>query len=107
MCERRRWGRREAREGACIWVVTTPQPRILRLILNAAALAASPTLLFRPWQNAARLKRNESDWLHFDGIPVAVKCASVSRWACRKSRHKNSPCMRVLVLTMAGRREMF
>jgi hypothetical protein len=30
-----------------------------------------------------------------DGIPVAVKCASVSRWACRKRRRKNSPRMRV------------
>jgi hypothetical protein len=24
-----------------------------------------------------------------------VICASVSRWACRKRRRKNSPCMRV------------
>jgi hypothetical protein len=32
--------------------------------------------------------------LRCDGIPVAVKCASVSRWACRKIRCKNSPCMR-------------
>ena len=38
------------REGACMGVATMPQPLTLRLILNAAALAAaSPTLLFRPW----------------------------------------------------------
>jgi hypothetical protein len=34
-------------------------------------------------KNVAHLKRNESDWLRYDDIPVAVKCASVSRWACR------------------------
>jgi hypothetical protein len=44
------------------------------MILNAAALAAaSPTLLFSDWYNAARLKRNESEWLR------CVKCASVSQ----------------------------
>ena len=37
------------REGACIGAATMLQPWTLRLILNAAALAAaSPTLLFRP-----------------------------------------------------------
>jgi hypothetical protein len=37
------------REAACIGVATMPPPWTLRLILNAAALAAaSPTLLFRP-----------------------------------------------------------
>ena len=47
---------------ACIGAATMLQPWTLRLILNAAALAAaSPTLLFRPWQNAARLNRNDSD----------------------------------------------
>ena len=47
----------------------------LRLILNAAALAAaSPTLLFSDWKNAARLDRNESDWLLC--TPVAAKRAS-------------------------------
>jgi hypothetical protein len=40
-----------------------------------------PTLLFNDWKNAARLKRNESDWLR--GTPVALKCASVSWWACQ------------------------
>jgi hypothetical protein len=41
---------REVREGACIGAATILQPWTLRLILNAAALAAaSPTLLFRPW----------------------------------------------------------
>ena len=61
-----------------------PQPSTLRLILNATALAsaaASPTLLFSDWLNAARLKRNESEWLRCDDIPPAVKCVSVSRWA--------------------------
>ena len=87
-----------------------PQPSTLMLIRNAAAFAAaSPTLLFSNWKNAARLKRNESDWLRRDGIPVAVKCASVSRWACRtvEKEEANSPCMRVDVLVMAGRKEMF
>jgi hypothetical protein len=46
------------REGACIGVATMLQPWTLRLILNVAALAAAnPTLLFRPWWNAARLTR--------------------------------------------------
>jgi hypothetical protein len=37
-------------EGACTWAATMPQPSTLRLILNAAALAAaSPTLLFSDW----------------------------------------------------------
>jgi hypothetical protein len=46
----RRGRRREVREGACIGAATILQPWTLRLILNAAALAAaSPTLLFRPW----------------------------------------------------------
>jgi hypothetical protein len=47
LCERRRERRRGAREGACTGAVTRPQPSILRLILNAAALeAASQTFLF-------------------------------------------------------------
>ena len=33
---------------------------------------------------------------------MAVRCASVSRWACRKRRRENSPCMRVDALVMAG-----
>jgi hypothetical protein len=41
---------------------------MLRLIRNAATFAAaSPILLFNPWKNAARLKRNESDLLRCDG----------------------------------------
>ena len=42
-----------------------------------------------------------------EGSPVAWKCAVVSRWACRKRRRKNSPCMREDVVIMAGRKEMF
>ena len=100
--------RRGARERACIGGATTPQPWILRFIFKAAALAAaSPTWIFSGWWNAACLKRNDSDWLRCDGTPVAVKCAWVSRWACRKRRRKNSPCMRVDVLVMAGIKEMF
>jgi hypothetical protein len=51
LCERRRGRRRrKVREGACIGAATMLQPWTLRLILNAAALAAaSPTLLSRPW----------------------------------------------------------
>ena len=50
-----------------------PQPSILRLIRNAAAFAAaSPTLFFNEWKNAARLKRNESDWLRSDGGEVRL-----------------------------------
>jgi hypothetical protein len=42
--------RREVREGACMGAATILHPWTLRLILNAAALAAaSQTLLFRPW----------------------------------------------------------
>ena len=66
------------REGACIGSATMLQPWTLRLILNDAALAAATqTLLFRL---------------------ATVKCASVSRWACRKRRRKNSPCMQLDVL---------
>ena len=38
-------------------------------------------------------------------MPMAVKCAVVSRRACRKRRRRNSPCMRedvTMVLVMAG-----
>ncbi len=31
---------------------------------------------------------DESDWLLCDGMPEAVKCASVSLWACRKEDAK-------------------
>ena len=41
MCERRRGRRRGAREGACTGAATMLQPSTLRLILNAAALAAA------------------------------------------------------------------
>jgi hypothetical protein len=50
LCERRRGRRRGAQEGACTGAATMPQTKTLRLILNAAALAAaSPTLLFNNW----------------------------------------------------------
>ena len=95
------------REGAFIGVATMPQLWTLRLILNAAALtAASPTLLFRPLYNAARLNRSASELLVCDDILSAVKCASVSRWACRKRRRKNSPCMRADVLMKAEKRNV-
>jgi hypothetical protein len=45
-------------------------------------------LLFSDWKNTARLNRNESDWLRCDSTPVSAKCASFSRWACRKRRRK-------------------
>jgi hypothetical protein len=46
-----------------------PQPWTLRLIRDAAALAAaSLTLLFSDWKNAARLRRDESDWLRCDAV---------------------------------------
>ena len=41
----------------------------------------------------ARRKRNESQCC-CAGMPVAVKCAVVSRWACRKRRRRNSQCIR-------------
>ena len=64
-----------------------------KFIRNAAALAAArPTLLFNDWKNAARLNRNDSDEFCCDGIPVAVKCASVSLWACRGRWQGRRPC---------------
>jgi len=39
-------------------------------------------------------------------MPMEVKCAAVSRWACRKRRHRNSPCMREDVLVMAGMKDV-
>jgi hypothetical protein len=87
--ERRRGRGSGAREGACTGTATMTQPSTLRLIRNTAALAAaSPTWIFSGWWNAACLKRNDSDWLRCDDIPAAVKCASVSWWACRKRRRK-------------------
>ena len=78
LCERRKGRRKGAREGACTGAATMPEPPTLRLILNAAALAAaSPTLIFNDWKNAARLKRNESDWLICDGTPVASSVSKV------------------------------
>jgi len=73
MCERRRGRRRGALEGACTGADTMPQPWILRLILNAAALEAARPMFFRDWRKAAdrirgyqtdafRLKRNASVW---------------------------------------------
>ena len=48
-----------------------PKSWTLRLILNTAALAAaSQTLIFINWKNAAHLKQNKSDWLLCDGTPV-------------------------------------
>jgi hypothetical protein len=54
-----------SREGGCTaWGSYYETALDVRLIRNAAALvAASQTLLFNDWKNAARLKRNESDWL--------------------------------------------
>ena len=34
------------------------------------------------------LYRNDSDWLRGDGIPLAVKCASVARWPVDKEDAK-------------------
>jgi hypothetical protein len=54
-------------------------PCVLRLIRNAAALAAArPTLSSSTTGRMPRLNRNDSDEFCCDGIPVAVKCASVS-----------------------------
>jgi hypothetical protein len=48
--ERRRGLRRGAQKVACTGASTMPQSSTLRLILNAATLAAaSPTLLFSDW----------------------------------------------------------
>ena len=82
-----------AREGACTVAAQMPRPSTWRLIRNAAALAAaSLTLLL----NTAL----------FNIIFLALRWhASVSRWACRKRRRKNSPCMRAEVLRIAGRKK--
>jgi hypothetical protein len=57
VCKKEREKKGSARRAA-----TMPQSSTLRLIRNAAALAAaSRTLLFSDRQNAARLKRNESE----------------------------------------------
>ena len=69
---------------------TMSQPWIFRLILNAAALEAGrPILIFIDWRKVALLKRNASVWYICDDLPAALKCASVSRWSCRKIRRKN------------------
>jgi hypothetical protein len=41
---------------------------------------------------------------HASGIEVRF---GLPRWACRKRRRKNSPCMPLDVLMIAGRKEMF
>ena len=47
-------------------------------------------------------KHTQSDWLRCDIIPAAVDCASVSRWACRKRRRKNSPSWNFFSTCAAG-----
>ncbi len=47
-------------------------------------------------------KHTQSDWLRCDDIPAAVDCASVSRWACRKRRRKNSPSWNFFSTYAAG-----
>ena len=105
LCERRRGRRRGAREGECTGAATMPQPLCTALDIEVdpqrrrfGRRESDCALQRNDWQNATRLKRNESDWLRCDDITAAVKCASVSRWACRKRRRKNSPCMRVVVV---------
>ena len=39
-------------------------------------------------------------------MPMPVKCAVVSRWACRKRRRRNSLCIREDVLVTAGMKVM-
>jgi hypothetical protein len=66
--EEERGGEEEWRGGA-----TTPQPSMLSLIIDAAALAAvRPTLLFRPLQNARRKRKRIAVLLrwHADGGEV-------------------------------------
>ena len=56
-----------AREGACTGAAQMPRPSTWRLIRNAAALAAaSLTLLFNDWKNAARFN---IIFVHCDGTP--------------------------------------
>ena len=56
------------------------------------------------------MPRGESDVSRSVVTLVAVKCAVVSprlsRWACRKRRRRNSPCIREDVLVMAGMKVM-
>ena len=94
-------GEREEGEREKERAMTRPQPSILRFIRNPAAFAAtSPTLLFRPWRNAAPLKRNAlSDELRCDGSTAAFKCAAVSRWALKRRARGASVQRRLPLLT--------
>jgi hypothetical protein len=50
----------------------------------------------------ARLNRSASELLVCDDIPAAMKCASVSRWACRKRRRQKLPCILAVTSTVGG-----
>jgi hypothetical protein len=88
LCERRLARRRGAREAACTGVATMPQLSILRLILNAAAWL--PRESDFALQSLIEGRAGKTELVQVVGIPVAVKCASVPRWACRKRRRRNS-----------------
>jgi hypothetical protein len=79
--------------------------RLLRC--RAAAIVATAVQLFKfsCW-SSKRFKRNKSDRLRCDGTPVAVKCASISRWACRKGRRKNPERAIMLGSTSKHAREL-
>ena len=77
-----------------------------------ASRAQAPSCVRPRW---ALQKRFESVWsLCAHGLSIrrrnsvlTVKCAVLSRWACKNKRRRKSPCMRVDVLVIAGKRLMF
>ena len=83
MCKRRMGKRWRAREGACTGDATTPQPSMLRLIRNAAALAAaSATLLVRARGENGTCPRVVLLWHCCGsevrlGLPVGRSCVTV------------------------------
>jgi hypothetical protein len=67
-------------------------------LLNGTSPSGCVTMTFQQKESVLFIGTQFSNLYTAVDTP-AVKCASVSRCACRKRRRKNSPCMRVLVLT--------
>ena len=81
----RRSGSRRS-EGKCTGGATTPQPSMLRLILNAAAWPQPVRL--RPSVLGRRPRGELENETCPSCVAMAVQCASVSLWACTKRRCK-------------------
>jgi hypothetical protein len=72
------------REGACIGGATMPALDIEVDPRRCCFGSRQSDFALQAVVECRRLNRSASELLVCDDIPAAVKCASVSRWACRK-----------------------